>query len=89
MVNPKSNNSLTSSVQVLKNQDPIVYTSLIPKTTNTSSSSTTTSSSTSSSSSSSSSFSLDSIFSSFGDIDTTTMLYVAGGALALYLVLKD
>ena len=76
-----SSNSLTSSMQVLQNQEPIIYTSLMPKKSNE-----TTDSITSSSSS-------DSFLSSFNslleNIDTTTVLYAAGGVLVLYLVLRE
>ena len=96
----KSSNSLTSSINVLGNQSPIVYTSITPKDTNTSSSiqviqnqkpivysslSSKTSNQDKTTINPSSSF-LDSLF---GNIDTTTMLYIAGGVLAVYLVLKD
>lgn len=96
----KYNNSLTSSFNVLGNQSPIVYTSIVPKDTNTSSNIqvlqnqkpivytsllSKTSNQDKTTLTPSSSF-LDSIF---GNIDTTTMLYIAGGILAVYLVLKD
>ena len=96
----KSNNSLTPSFNVLGNQNPIIYTSITSKDTNTSSSiqalqnqtpivysSLTSGTSTQDKITiTPSSSSLDSFL---GNIDTTTMLYIAGGILALYLVLRD
>ena len=65
----------SSNIQVLQNQKPIVYTSLSPNTSIQDKTTITPSPSL-----------LDSLL---GNIDTTTMLYIAGGILAVYLVLKD
>ena len=99
MSNLKSNNSLTSSINVLGNQSPIVYTSIVPKDTNTSSNIqvlqnqkpivyTSLSSKTSNQDKTTITPS-SSLLDFIGNIDTTTMLYIAGGILAVYLVLKD
>ena len=96
----KSNNSLTSSINVLGNQSPIVYTSITPKDTNTSSNIQVlqnqkpivyTNLSSNASNQNKTTITTNALLldSLFGNIDTTTMLYIAGGILAVYLVLKD
>ena len=93
-------NSLKSSMNVLGNQNPIVYTSIVPKDTNTSSNIqvlqnqkhivyTSLSSKTSNQDKITITPSSSLLDSFIGNIDTTTMLYIAGGILAVYLVLKD
>ena len=92
--------SLTSSINVLGNQNPIVYTSITPKDTNTSSSIqvlqnqkpivyTSLSSNASNQNKTTITPSSSLLDSLTCNIDTTTMLYIAGGILGVYLVLKD
>ena len=93
----KANNSLSSSIRLLQ-IEPMVYTSikpqttidLTPKTTTTTTVPVATPVSTTGSTSVSWFDSLNSSISSvLGDIDSTTLMLVAGGAVALVLILRN